>query len=161
MKVLIVFIFVFFSLCGCKTENKIALQPTGPDNIVYKWGKISLDATADNTDLFRPRPTVTSRMLALVWTSVYDAWSRFDSIAEPVYLRNVARVSPDRRSLKDKETAVSYAAYKALMEYYTHDSAMLTDKMKEFGFDPANNSLDPLTPEGIGNLAAKSVFEAR
>jgi hypothetical protein len=33
--------------------------------------------------------------------------------------------------------------------------------MKEFGFDPSNNSLDPSTPEGIGNLAAKSVFEAR
>ena len=33
--------------------------------------------------------------------------------------------------------------------------------LKEFGFDPSNNSLDPYTPEGIGNLAARSVFEAR
>jgi hypothetical protein len=33
--------------------------------------------------------------------------------------------------------------------------------MKEFGFDPDNASLDPTTPEGIGNLAAKAVIESR
>lgn len=33
--------------------------------------------------------------------------------------------------------------------------------MRELGLDPTNNSLDPNTPEGIGNLAAKAVIEAR
>ena len=33
--------------------------------------------------------------------------------------------------------------------------------MKELGLDPTNKSLDPTTPEGIGNLAAKAVIEAR
>ena len=33
--------------------------------------------------------------------------------------------------------------------------------MIEFGFDPDDNSLDPATPAGIGNLAAKTVFESR
>jgi hypothetical protein len=160
MKLLVTFILFSYLCSGCKNENKVK-QPAGSDNIAYKWGKISLDATADNTDLFRPRPTITSRMLALVWTSVYDAWSRFDSTAEPVYLKNVARMTAGKRNLKNKEAAISYAAYRALMEYYSHDSVMLTSKMKEFGFDPSNNSLDPLTPEGIGNLAARCVFEAR
>ena len=100
-------------------------------------------------------------MLALVWTSVYDAWSRFDETASPVYLKNVERVAPEKRTIRNKEIAVSYAAYRALMEYYAHDSVMLTNKMIEFGFDPSNNSLDPSTPEGIGNIAARSVFEAR
>jgi len=70
----------------------------GDKNIVYEWGKISLEATANNTDLYRPRPTVTSRMLALVWTSVYDAWSRFDSTASSVYLQNVERVPNEKRT---------------------------------------------------------------
>ncbi len=153
-----IFIYLFFT--GCQYDTPLT-QPKGADNIVYKWGKISLEATADNTDLFRPRPTVTSRMLALVWTSVYDAWSRFDATASPVYLKKVERVATEKRTIRNKEIAVSYAAYRALMEYYAHDSVMLTNKMKEFGFDPANNSLDPSTPEGIGNLAARSVFEAR
>ena len=153
-----IFIYLFFTGCQSDAPSK---QQKGADNIVYKWGKISLDATANNTDLFRPRPTVTSRMLALVWTSVYDAWSRFDAIATPVYLKNVGRVTAEQRTIRNKEIAVSYAAYRSLMEYYAHDSIMLTNKMKEFGFDPSNNSLDPSTPEGIGNLAARSVFDAR
>ena len=48
-----------------------------------------------------------------------------------------------------------------MMEYYSTDSVMLTEKMKSFGFDPSNNSLDTKTPAGIGNLAAKTVIEAR
>lgn len=32
--------------------------------------------------------------------------------------------------------------------------------MKDLGLDLLNNSLHPNTPEGIGNLAAKSVIEA-
>ena len=48
-----------------------------------------------------------------------------------------------------------------MMEYYSSDSLMLTEKMRSFGFDPSNNSLDTKTPEGIGNLAAKTVIEAR
>ena len=33
--------------------------------------------------------------------------------------------------------------------------------MVAMGLDPNNESLDPTTPEGIGNLAAKMVIETR
>jgi hypothetical protein len=36
--------------------------------------------------------------------------------------------------------------------------SLLTNKMKEFGFDPGNESLDPSTAAGIGNLAARSSY---
>ena len=129
--------------------------------LAYKWGKVALEATANNTEKFKPRPTVTSRMLGLVWTSVFDAWSRFDEKAIPLYLQKVERVPENERTLKNKETAISYAAYRAMLTYYSSDSLMLRSKMKGFGYDPDNNSLDPKTPEGIGNLAAKTVIEAR
>jgi hypothetical protein len=48
-----------------------------------------------------------------------------------------------------------------MMEYYWADSSLWKQQMTELGFDPENNSLDPATPEGIGNLAARSVIEAR
>jgi hypothetical protein len=63
--------------------------------------------------------------------------------------------------MQNKETAISYAAYRSMLTYFFSDSAMLRNKMKEFGFDPDNGSLDPKTPEGIGNLAAKAVIETR
>jgi hypothetical protein len=129
--------------------------------LAYKWGQVALNCTADDTEKFSPRPTVTSRFLGLIWTAVFDAWTRYDSIAKPVYLKNVDRRPESERTLKNKEAAISYAAYRAMMVYYAFDSASLTKSMKDFGFDPANNSLDPGTGAGIGNLAAKAVVDAR
>jgi hypothetical protein len=146
---------------ACNSGNDIAKEPRGEHNIAYKWGQVAMDATADDTEKFTPRPTVTSRFLGLIWTSVFDAWTRYDAVAVPVYLKNVARRPENERNLKNKEAAISYAAYRTLMEYYSFDSVMLTNKMKEFGYNPDDFSLDPGTPAGIGNLAAKTIIETR
>ena len=155
------FLVLFFVLCGCKQIKKSTYKPSGEQNLCYKWGEIAMTATANNTEQFSPRPTVTSRFLGLIWTAVFDAWSRYDSVATPVYLKDADRIPAAERTLANKEKAISYAAYKTMMEYYSSDSLMLTEKMRSFGFDPSNNSLDTKTPEGIGNLAAKNVIEAR
>ena len=136
-------------------------EPRGADNIAYKWAKMALDATAFDTERFKPRPTITSRYLGLIFISMFDAWSRYDEKAMPVYLRNVDRRPAAEHLLKNKEIAVSYAAYRALKEYYYSDSTLFSNFMVELGLDPNNDSLDPGTPEGVGNLAAKAVIEAR
>jgi hypothetical protein len=148
-----------FTACGDKEQAKE--EPRGKDNVAYRWGTVSLVATANDTDRFRPRPTVTSRILALIWTSVYDAWSRYDAKAEPMFLRGVERRPEEERTLENKEKAISYACYRAMMHYYWTDSTMFIDSMRAFGFDPHDNSLDPATPQGIGNLAAMTVIEER
>jgi hypothetical protein len=153
-------VLIFFIITGCSNRSSDS-EPVGIDNLAYKWGKVALEATANDTEWFRPRPTVTSRMLGLIWTAVFDAWTRYDSLATPVYLQNVDRRPAGEQTLKNKETAISYAAYRAMMVYFYSDSVMLTSKMKEFGFNPADSSLDPATAVGIGNLAAKAVVDAR
>lgn len=147
---------------SCRTPAGEArtVEPTGADNIAYKWGKISLELTARDTEQFRPRPTVTSRMLALVWTSAFDAWTRYDETAIPVYLQGVERQPEDARTVANKEKAVSYALYSAFKNYYS-DSLLLNQRMRELGFDPEDRSTDPNTPSGIGNLAAQWVFTQR
>lgn len=142
-------------------NQAISGEPKGVDNFAYKWGKVALSCTANDTEKFRPRPTVTSRYLGLIWTAVFDAWSRFDEKAVPLYLENVVRRMPSERNLKNKEIAISYAAYRTMMEYFISDSVLLRSSMKGMGFDPGNNSLDPKSAIGIGNLAAKYVIEHR
>ena len=154
-------IIAAITLYGCAKSETSLLEKTGEANVAYKWGKISLECTARDTENFRPRPTVTSRMLGLVWISIFDAWSRYDETATPLYLTDVERRPAAERTLQNKEAAVSYAAYRALREYFFSDSLLLRQRMKEMGFDPDNNSTDPSTPEGIGNLAAKMVITAR
>lgn len=161
MKKFAKFLLVAVIACACNGNKKNTEEPRGANNLAYKWGKVILEATANDTERFRPRPTVTSRMLGLICTAEFDAWSRYDAKAKPVYLKNVERVAEENRTLKNKETAISYAAYRAMLTYYFSDSVLLRKKMKEFGYDPDNTSLDPATPEGIGNLAAKHVIEAR
>jgi hypothetical protein len=93
--------------------------------------------------------------------SVFDAWSRYDEKAIPVYLTDVERRPENEHSLRNKEVAISYAAFRAMNEYYYSDRELFESFMRELGLDPSNESLDPRTPEGIGNLAAKAVIEAR
>ncbi len=151
---------------GCK-ESQPAETSTAPPaeewqkNMAYKWAEVALQGTANDTDRNRPRPTVTSRMLALIWTSVYDAWTRYDAKALPMYLTEVPRRPAEEHTLANKEKAISYAAYRTLLEYYPADSALFTEKLVEFGFDPNDTSMDDTTPAGIGNKAAATVIASR
>lgn len=157
------YLFLFLLLIqGCADSTKSNLpEPIGRQNLAYQWGKITLELTANDTERFRPRPTVTSRILALTWTAIFDAWSRYDEKAIPVYLNQVERRPTEEHTIKNKEIAISYAAYRAMLTYYFADSILLKEKMTALGFDPKNNSMDPSTPAGIGNLAAQSVIQAR
>lgn len=168
----IIAISLCFGLTSCKNTAKepfslvenqkpIEGEPLGADNVAYQWAEMIVEGTANDTEKFKPRPTVSSRFLGLMFTSIFDAWTRYDEKASPLYITDVERRPINERTLKNKEIAISYAAYRTLMEYYYSDSLMFTNKMKELGLDPNNTSLDPNTPEGIGNLAAKTVIEAR
>lgn len=155
-----------FLLSGCRSDQKKrasdhANLSSDTVSLAYRWAEVSLEATANDTERFRPRPTITSRYLALLYVAMYDAWSRYDTSASPVYTKNVNRRPTDEHTLANKEKAISYAAYRALNEYYYSDSAMFRKFMLDHKFDPDNKSLDPSTPEGIGNLAAKAVIDAR
>jgi hypothetical protein len=136
-------------------------EPLGKNNIAYKWGQMALVATANDTERFRPRPTITSRYLGLIFVAMFDAWSRYDKKAIPVYLGEVARRPTTEHGLKNKEIAISYAAFRAMSAYYYTDKQLFEELMLELGLNPNNKSLDPNTPEGIGNLAAQATIEAR
>jgi len=160
---------IFLIFFACKTsdnQNKYqtlleTVEPKGVENTAYKWGHMALIAQANDTEMFKPRPTVTSRYLGLIFVSIFDAWSMFDEKAIPVYLGDIARRPTTEHTLKNKEIAISYAAFGTMNEYYYSDKELFANFMIELGLDPMNKSLDPTTPEGIGNLAAKTIIEAR
>ena len=92
MKKFCLLLLIFFSSVPLTMRGqKKPLQPTGENNLAYKWGEIAMTCTANDTEKFKPRPTVTSRYLGLIWTAVFDSWSRFDDKAIPLYLKNVKR----------------------------------------------------------------------
>lgn len=129
--------------------------------MAYRWGSVVLEGTANDTEQNRPRPPVNSRMVALPMIAMFDAWSRYDRVAVPVHLARVGRRPAAEQDLAHKETAISYAVCRVLQEVYPADSQLFAARLKAFGYDPTNRSMDASTPEGIGNMAARAVLDAR
>lgn len=108
-KIFLLFILIIVAF-NCKqfqknTEKQKTIEnfdPRGIDNIAYKWGKMALTATANDTEKFAPRPTITSRYLGLIFVSIFDAWSFYDSKAIPVYLEGVDKRPIEEQTLKNK-----------------------------------------------------------
>ena len=142
-----------------KVEDR--LEAIKDQNVAYQWSEMAILGTANDTDRIAPRPTVTSRFLALVFVAVFDAWSAFDDAAIPVYMEAYDKFPGDKQTLANKEKAISYAAYHTLREYYPYDSLQFKKFMLHLGYDPNDDSLDPTTPAGIGNLAAQATIKAR
>src|ERR1700722_4347217 len=105
---------------------------------------------------------VVARALAIVHTCMYDAWASYDERAIGTQLRDALRRPASERTLANKEQAISYAAFRALVDVLPVDTnSVYIPLMKQLGYDPNDNSTDIETPTGIGNVACAAVLEYR
>lgn len=136
-------------------------EPNPNPSVAYQWLEIMLEASARSVDRVGARPTIISREMAIVVTSMFDAWAAYDDQAVGTRLGDKLRRPPNERTLLNKETAVAYAAFRALLFVYPEDKAWIEEQMIAKKLDPAITTLDTATPEGIGNTAAKAVIDFR
>ena len=87
---------------------------TGGDSVVLAWNQQVLD-TIQQTRL---GPTIAVRALAVVHTAIYDAWGAYDPVAVPTMANGNGRQPPAERTLDNKNKAVSFAAYMALVDLF-------------------------------------------
>jgi hypothetical protein len=62
--------------------------------------------------------TVVARALAVVHTARYDAWAAHDATAVGTRLGGSLRRPADERTVDYKSKAISYAAYRALLDLF-------------------------------------------
>ena len=105
-------------------------------------------------------PTVAARALAEVHTAAYDAWTAYSPLATPTQ-PSVARRPASERTDAHKKTAMSYAAYRVLVDLFPSAEPSFRSELVEFGGSPGNTTLDPSTPAGIGNAAAAAIIAFR
>ncbi len=125
----------------------------GSPSAVIQWNNAALQAIRD----VNPGPTIASRALAIMHTCMYDAWATYDPKANPTRPNGI----PQQKAPKDVTQAVSYAAYRALMDLFPSDASVFTSLMQTQGFDPNNTSTDITTQAGVGNVAAQAVISFR
>ena len=106
-------------------------------------------------------PTVAARAIAVAHTAMFDAWSAYDTAAVPTRPHRGWRRPPAEATDAHKAEAVSYAAYRALVDLFPGETAAGGALMAQLGYDPTDVSTDPSTPAGVGNLAAHSVLAMR
>ncbi len=150
-------------LLAQQTSAPAVVHRAAPDKptIVYKWLDVLLEASGRDVDRYEPRPTILSRTMAIVLTSMYDAWAAYDDKATGTRLGSTIRRPAEERTQKNKETAISYAAFRSLLDVYPEDAAWIRDQMRGFGYNADENSLSKTTAAGIGNTAAAAVVDFR
>jgi hypothetical protein len=129
-----------------------------PPNVLFQWNNAALQGIRDAKS---GAPMVT-RALAVVNPCMYDAWATYDERAVGTQLQGALRRPAPERTLSNKEKAISYAAFRALVDVLPVDTdSVFKPLMKQLGYDPNDNSTDIETPTGIGNVSCAAVLEFR
>jgi hypothetical protein len=128
----------------------------GSPSVVVQWDAAALAALL----AIKAGPTVGARALAVVHTCMYDAWAPYHPNALGTQLGGTLRVS-SHRSRADKTEAVSFAAYRALVDVLPSQTPLFNTLMSQLGYDPTNASTDTSTPAGIGNVVAQAELAFR
>jgi hypothetical protein len=126
-------------------------------SVSYQWNQTLLDAISAT----RLGPPMTARAIGIVHTAIYDAWAGYEPVAIGTRLGGQLRRPVGEHTVANKQKALSYAAYRVLLDLYPSEKARFDAKMAELGYDPADTSTDTTTPQGVGNRAAQALLEFR
>ena len=129
-------------------------RPT--DNVVLHWNDQALVAIR----VLAPPPPVTARALAIMNTSMYDAWTAYDTTAVPTQRAGWARRPAAEQTLEHKSMAISYAAERALRDLFPSLAGDFTAFRTALGYTTAPTGT-PDDPATVGTQAADAVIAAR
>lgn len=144
-------------------EENIPVESSGDvfsvpeQNAVIYWDNVALDAVR----ISLPGPPVVARALAMVHTAQYEAWSQYDGMAVGSLLGSMYRQPNTERTLEHKSEAMSYAAYRVLVDLFPDLKDLFDSYWENYGLTSEVTSMTPDTPAGVGNLAAAAVLAYR
>jgi hypothetical protein len=125
------------------------------DNLVLVWNEETLESIRK----LPPAPTVAARALAIVHTAIYDAWAAYDPLAVGTRLGAGLRQPEAERTQANKDKAISFAAYTALMDLFPARQSVFTAKMQSLYGEAF--AADATAPATVGFTAAQAVLEFR
>src|SRR5438046_10451291 len=122
------------------TVVSVALCPTTgwseddvTPNVVIQWNNAALQGVRDS----KLGPPMVARALAIVHTCIYDAWADYDKRAVGTQFGDELRRPRRERTLANKNEAISFAAYRALVDRFALEKASVFDPLiASLGFGP-------------------------
>ena len=161
----ILFLLVSLGIHVTTSNSVIAANFTpNQSDAILRWNSTTLDAISRS----KIAPTSSSRAIALTATSMYDAWAAYDPTAIGTQLGNSLQIATPNITQQNKETAISYAAYRTLSNLFPSQQTLFDTVMGDLGYDPTftttdfATSINPHTEAAItGNLTAKALLDYR
>jgi Vanadium chloroperoxidase N-terminal domain len=144
--------------------NAYGPRPATDNGILY-WNETLLEIIRKHPP--QTGPTVVARALGILHTATYDAWAAYDPVAKGTRLGSQLRRPAAERTTANKERAISFAAYRVLLDLFPAaqhprmGEVDLPGRMRFRGHDPDDTSTDTTTPQGIGNVVAKTLLDYR
>jgi hypothetical protein len=126
-------------------------------NSVVLWNQVAQQAVI-NTKI---GPTISSRAYSMVHTAIFDAWAAYDPIATSTQLGNTLQRPASENTDANKNEAMSYAAYRTLVDLFPTQVALFDGLMAQLGYDPNNQTSNITTAAGIGNVSARALLTSR
>jgi hypothetical protein len=127
------------------------------ESVVTEWNTNLLNAVR----AVRFGPPQTARALAIVHTATYDAWAAYDGVAVGTEFFGALRRPLVERTDLNKHKAISFAAYRALVDLFPTRKADFDAAMTNYGYDINDTAINIATPSGIGNLSAAAILSWR
>ncbi|MEA5464328.1 DUF6851 domain-containing protein [Leptothoe sp. PORK10 BA2] len=126
--------------------------------ISVRWNRAAQQAVINTA----PGPTVASRAYGIVHTAMFDAWAAYDlgAIATTVLGDTLQRPTAENTDA-NKTEAMSFAAYRVLVELFPTQRAIFDTLMAELGYNTANVTVNTRTAAGIGNVSAETLMVQR
>ncbi len=127
-------------------------------NVVVQWNTAALQGVRDS----KIGPPMVARALFIVHNCIYDAWAAYDQTAVGTVFAGSLRRPKSERTLANKNQAISFAAYRAAIDLFPRDKGPVFDAlMASLGYDINDNSINPATPAGMGNMTCEAILTIR
>lgn len=127
-------------------------------NFALQWN----DATVTGLRRAGASPTVAARTLAIVHSAIYDAWATYEPTAAASIPGGPAKQPNGFGSALVKSSALSYAAYRVLLELVPSQTSFYRDMMANIlVYDPSITTTNVSTSMGVGNVVAANHLNYR
>ncbi|MFD2764854.1 vanadium-dependent haloperoxidase [Micromonospora eburnea] len=99
-----------------------------------------------------------ANMLELCW---FDAIAPYHPTAVGIYTQLPRRPRAEAATNRNKNIAILYASFRVFNSVMPQYADTWREMLQSVGLDPADDSTDPSTPVGIGNLTGRGLAAAR
>jgi hypothetical protein len=132
------------------------------DNYIKALGPSdAAPANSVNSDIFGPMDvTIFLWVNRLAAIASFDAVAPYHETAVGIYSRIGRRPSSESVTNRNMNIAGLYAGWRVWQGVFGETRPVVREFMKSLGLDPDDQSENPTSPVGIGNIAGKAVWKA-